>query len=53
MANINNNNMSKINDDEKKPVAPAVEPDKDLQSYEEKGFTPEKKENDNSNKKED
>ncbi|HOB90009.1 MAG TPA: hypothetical protein PKG74_01615 [Candidatus Colwellbacteria bacterium] len=43
--------MSKIDDDEKKPVTPAVEPDTDLQSYEEKGFTPEKKDDGNSDNK--
>ena len=41
MGNDNKDNMSNL-DDEKQPATPAVEPDQDLQSYEEKGFTPEK-----------
>ena len=45
--------MSKVEDGGKKPTTPAIEPDTDLQSYEEKGFTPEKKESGNFDNKED
>lgn len=41
--------MSNLDDEKQEPVSPSVEPDQDLQSYEEKGFTPEK-ENQGSSK---